>query len=241
MDNNSSITVLLSGWNIWKKARKQRYVIQKKRAWYSVQLKFSLSSFVLLFYHTVLFIVIFNLNIWSPLLASILLTLHYLCSTCSSFLSLSHLFSFLLPCPPLCPPLPPSTSLPCFFRGSWSTCQASPSPSLFIQPLIRSIHYFIHRDIIRWLCMGPALLLPILGLTHTNTHRHWSSSTDGSWRCISFKNSVDVLRQRNLATQRPPRLICLFASNQCQDRGRRGGRTREGGRNTRGIGEGKRF
>ena len=125
--------------------------------------------------------------------------LPYLCSACSS--SSFPFLLLLLSCPA---PLPPSTSLSSSLRRSCSTFRASPpSPSLLIQPLIRSIHYSIHRDMIRWLCMGCALLLPILGHTHTYTHPVPLVLMEVD---VAFflKNSVDVLRQRKLATWRSP-------------------------------------
>ncbi len=82
----------------------------------------------------------------------------------SSSSSLVLLFFFFPSLPPfLFPPLSGGAAL---------HAKPLPSPSPLIQPLIRSIHYTIHRDMIRWLCMGLALLLPILALTLTHTHTH---------------------------------------------------------------------
>lgn len=109
-------------------------------------------------------------------------------SCCSSSLVLLLFLPSLFPFP-----------FPSLSEGAALHARPLPSPSLLIQP---SIHYSIHTDMIRWLCMGPALLLPILGHTHTNTPCPFS--TDGSWHRISLKNSVDVVHQRKLATWRSP-------------------------------------
>lgn len=130
-----------------------------------------------------------------PLLPSIVFLYFYTCSACTSMPSL-------IPLPHLLPSFSPVFSS---FMGSWSTCQASPLLPLAILPLIRSIHCSIHKNIIRWLCMGPALLLLTLystdayTQTHTHAFTHLAPLADGSWRQISLKNSVDVLRQRKLA------------------------------------------
>lgn len=68
--------------------------------------------------------------------------------------------------------LPSSLSSPPFPPlGGRAALHARPLPvsSLLIRP---SIHCSIHRDMIRWLCMGPALPLPTVGRAHVHTHAH---------------------------------------------------------------------
>lgn len=117
--------------------------------------------------------------------------------------SIPFISNVTLPAQLVLPFSPSASSSSSSFGRSCSTCRASPL-AFSSHPTSNQINSLFHSQGYDKVIMHGPLAASSHTWTHTHTHMHTPCplSTDRSWHHISLKNSVDVLRQRKLATWR---------------------------------------